>query len=1058
MTRLYRQRAGARPRAGAACITGLKTPGGARYSDLGDVAHDARNAVAGRLALSPCGAVTGGSPDGARDRGLLSADPGARLQAWQTRLASHFAQIAAIRREADWPVFALEHGLSASEREALMRDIRMCAAAGFATGAPLPWVVYAAEIGYEYSGYEYWQTFAQKTPELDKRYFTRISSLFAAFAETYHGAVPDGPWALWFRHIAWPITHGILPRDLQRQLAELLYDASMSFRAETFSSAEALGRHLQARCNVYSSRFRQFAENTTLLGQIALALLLQDAVDAPGGSAGTILHANALARIVEDLNRERDARQWLADARSAARFRVRGLSRIPLRERAAHSVPSGDRSGDPHDGTASLPQPHFILREEAADRWQIRLQLPNLAHLAQRSHRTREILARTQGRVAGAAVPVLATRRIIQDAVPTVALSTWPASQTQLLTFEGAPPELNAVLRASFRMDAAERWLFSIGSDGQARELGTRVLRAGASYLLLQKAETRNPVAGLGLRAVRVACSGIYGLRIDVPENVTDALVDVLSILGLKVARTLDVWPAGLPVVQWSDDGQAEWVTGQPIVLGVRADHPLTRLTVTIDGMRQTAIKIAADAAPGAPLFVQLPYLAAGQHCIAVMAHTTGSVEEAAVEASVCRAAPPGLSGELLCIVREPRTVAAGQTGALSFAVLPAAPSLEDVWDDRVEIHVAAPGSATIRGCVTLRGVGREELFKRSLSLPSPCDTLAWRSEFAAIRKAAEAKYDEAQTCVLEFDGGVLGRGRVTAERDFTPLRWAVRANARRVVLIDSRGCVDLSVCTIPCAAPSLEQSVDATVALDGIEVRDGGALVVARAGTLEVVTVVVPPQRITSLSALSGERPCVAVPPRDASSIFALARVTSLWERARLAGNSLAAVRRTAVVEALVASISICVAGERWARAEDVLRDRGPQAAVNLLQGLVANRPDERAIAGVLANRVASTADASLVEAGSVFLDALTPFIPASDLDVLAPFALRFAASPGEARAFVDELSDAGSDSIMRERALIASLLATPVVLRAARYFIVASRALASAEERDHRALPWGH
>jgi hypothetical protein len=954
-------------------------------------------------------------------------------------------------------VFALEHGLSAAERDALMRDVRMYASAGLDHVAPLPWIVYAAEIGYEYSGYEYWQTFALKTPELDRRHFTRISALFTGFAETYHGAVPDGRWALWFRHIAWPITHGILPQDLQRQLAALLYDASMSFRVETFASAETLGRHLQARCSAYSSRFRQFSENTPLLGQIALALLLQDAADVLGGAAGTVLHAGTLARIVEDLNRERDARQWLADARSAARYRVRGLSRIPLRGRITDSGFHGDRTHEPSSGTEPLPRPHFLLREEAPDRWQVRLQLRNVAQLAAQSPRSKDTLSRAQGRVAGAAVPILATSRIIREAAPTVTLSTWPAPQTQLLTFEGAPPELDAALRASFRMGAGESWLFGIGSDGEARELATRVLRAGASYLLLKKTETLNPAGGLGMRPVRLTCSGIYGLRIDVAADVSDALIDVLAILGLEVAQTLEVWPAGLPAAQWSGDGQAEWVTGQPIVLGVRTDHRLTRLMITISEVWQTEIAVATDAAPGAPIFIQLPFLASGPHRVAVVAHTAADTEKAEARVPERQAAPTGLKGELCCIIREPRTAAAGQAGAISFATLPTSPSLEDVWEGRIELHVAAPGSASIRCSVTLRGFGGLELFKRPLSLPSPCDTQTWRREFAAIRKAAEMKYDDAQVCVLEFDAGALGSARVTAERDFTPLRWTVRANGHQAVLIDSQGCADLTVCTMACAAPSHEQPGDLAVALDGLSIPNGGALVVARSGTLEAATVIVPQQRITSLGALSGERPHVPMPARDAASILALARMAALWERARLAGSALASARRAAVVEALVARITGVVAGGRWTDAEELLRERGPRAAADMLRGLVPNRPDERVMTVVLTERIAPTVTASVAQADRVLVDSLARCVRAPNLEVLARYALRLAASPGEAHILVDEVGEMGGTPETRERVLIEGLLGCPVVLRAARYFVVATRVLVGTSEREHLPLPWG-
>jgi hypothetical protein len=413
------------------------------------------------------------------------------------------------------------------------------------------------------------------------------------------------------------------------------------------------------------------------------------------------------------------------------------------------------------------------------------------------------------------------------------------------------------------------------------------------------------------------------------------------------------------------------------------------------------------------------------------------------------------LRGELYCAIREPRTVAAGQAGALSFAILPAVPSLEDMWEDRVEVHIAAPGSASIKCSVALYGIGRQKHFERSLSLPALSDTQAWRREFAAIRRGAESLYDDTQRCVLEFDAGAKGRCRVIAEREFTPLRWVVRASGQRAVLVDSQGCTNLTVYTSPCAAPSIERVLEPTVALDGVAVTEGGALVVARSGSLEAATVVVPPQRVTSLGALAGEQPQVPPANRDAASIGNLVRTAALWQRARLAGSSLAEIRRAAVVEALVARITIAVAGGRWTEAEDVLRKRGARDARDLMRSLVAYRPDERAVP-IMIERIAPHVGARVVQADRALLEALTPFVRVRNLETLAPFALRLASSPREARRFAEKVGDSGGTGQSGERLLIEGLLGCPVVLRAARYFVVATRALAGTDENQGRPLPW--
>src|SRR5687767_9824198 len=90
----------------------------------------------------------------------------ARLEKLHSRLAEHFAGLHEQRLSlGNWPLFALEHGLSSSEIYVLKADIHEQLLRNTAFGTTwLPWIVYAAEIGYVYSGREYWQTFEEQTP------------------------------------------------------------------------------------------------------------------------------------------------------------------------------------------------------------------------------------------------------------------------------------------------------------------------------------------------------------------------------------------------------------------------------------------------------------------------------------------------------------------------------------------------------------------------------------------------------------------------------------------------------------------------------------------------------------------------------------------------------------------------------------------------------------------------------------------------------------------------------------------------------------------------------
>jgi len=156
------------------------------------------------------------------------------LSRLNTNLDIHFRDLHK-RRQAlggNPPVFALEHGLSCTDLEYLKASVREAVARGFGShywrSTWLPFIVYAAESGYDYVGNEFWPRFEQLTPGWavhgDR---DRIREWFRRFSYEYGGAVPQGAFAENFTIISWPITHAVLPVYLQRYLAQLLYEFRM---------------------------------------------------------------------------------------------------------------------------------------------------------------------------------------------------------------------------------------------------------------------------------------------------------------------------------------------------------------------------------------------------------------------------------------------------------------------------------------------------------------------------------------------------------------------------------------------------------------------------------------------------------------------------------------------------------------------------------------------------------------------------------------------------------------------------------------------------------------
>jgi hypothetical protein len=604
------------------------------------------------------------------------------LAEWQERLRRHFEELRQQRTAAvgDKPLFALEHGLSAPEFDDMAAAVRahVCAAPP-SKDHSLPWIVYAAELGYDYSGDEYWQTFEEKTPGWNirgDRYWLR--SRYQSFQKTFGGAVPSGPWAAHFTIICWPITHAILPQDLQRQLARILYEMRHSFSAELFEVPERLGKFIRDRSWNATSRFQQLVQEPQLVGQLAAALLLQ-------GQFGTrgLIDSLTLQRIGQDLDRERRAREWLRGARRFAqeRAKVRGLA--SGRDVGASPVRSRD---DARAEIAALAiEPRLVLRPTAPDasRWDLSIEIPDLSHLMFRFPNARDVLTGSRCVVAGTSGRPLARGRLLHSA-QRIQLSRWPREDEVLLQFEQADEQLEYLLRTECLLRPGPSWLFRVASDGLAYESRSLRVRPGQHYILV-RAEGLMTSSDLA-RRVELECEGVDAWLLDLPEAITPDWEDAIRRLGLRQAKAVEVWPAGLGAVVWDGEGHAEWLASERPCIAIQTDHATSGLLVSMGTEPSRSLEFTT-VTPGEPIFVQLPDLPVGVHKVRVSTRSATADEKALGDLDV------------VMRIREARPWSPGVSphGPLVVAIEPVAPTLEELWEGRVEVTVRGPAGRRLR-------------------------------------------------------------------------------------------------------------------------------------------------------------------------------------------------------------------------------------------------------------------------------------------------------------------------------------------------------------------------
>ena len=926
----------------------------------------------------------------------------AALTGLQDKLLAHFRSLAAVRERSGFPIFALEHGMTEAELQHVQSLLRERQKARLSSASFwLLWGVYASEAGYDYTGDEYWPSFEKQTPNWQYHDRPKVKSWLGRFQRSFNGVEPSGPWTEHFSIIAWPITHALLPRYLQRQFAKLLYD--LRFRLASASlDAASIGRLLAAHASYASTRFQAFLEQEELTGQIVAGLLRGESV-----YADDLIHPPTLKRIVADLERVRSSREWLNETRRVVSDRFKGIIGRGTYRPGSSATPGGPHSPGLPDTSRFVIRPDLFLRHAGDGKWSVLLLFKSLRPIAAASTALRVFLDRTRCRLNGAT-----------DWKPTGwllsgnrmgALRRWPDPDAPLIRFERADPLMDHLLESEYRLTPGPLWLFRVGRDGIARHIASSTARPGNDYIVVTTDGMPRDLPGL--TPCRLECEGVHAFRLAVPSQVPADATGRLSELGIDVARTIRVWPAGLPGRGWDGDGRTEWLTTESPCFGISPDHPLDALSFRLDAGSE---QVVATDPTGGPTFVRLPPLDAGTYLLTVEAHRSPTLDDAVTT--------PPAKGFARLAVREPEPWTPGVASHPGLIVTsdPFDASLDLLWRNELNLSVNGPEGFAVKVRLKLHTADGRQILSDPVhdSMAIPIAPDAWHRAFARFLddEIRAWKYLEAASCTLEIDGDSLGTCTLRFDHDPSPLRWALASRHRQtfVHLVDDSGKHDTApnVQFFSMERPLVDISLDADAARAESAVPAPGGLYLARHPPFHDAAVVsAPPTRLEDL----GVEPNVHIPtgPPAVRQAFGLLRV---WHNARQAGF-LVAVRRLQVTRCIFDAIFRSICGANWARAEIEFAKRpsSPDALKALL-----NLVDRHTRFG---HRLADQGDASESDGGvAARFTAEAGHLHVSQNRHLCSFALRFAAC--EHDVLTDPILD---DSV-------AQLVDNPVLLRGAR------------------------
>ena len=941
------------------------------------------------------------------------------LKYFHKRLDAHYRALHEQRQELEphAPVFAIEHDLDTAEFEMLQAAVQVAVARGFGVQNRawwLPFVAYAADVGYDYVGVDYWPPFAERTPGWEtlpgwnvSGNRRRIRTWFEQFADEYGGARPTGAWAAHFKNIAWPITHAVMPAYLQRQLAQLLYDFRASLSTDLLNDPDTLGAKLAARTGAYTARFRIFCSQHSLLGLVAVALL-------GGDDESPYLVRSTLRRIVEGLTSERQARRWLQRARqSAVRVRTTGFR------------PSSSRGpGSAGSRLPALSDPRLILKR-LEDGWQLFADLPDLTPLGARLPHLYDELRKLRAKIAGVDRPVAQGRLLFPGEQRLGAL---PAQGQPFIQLERGSDAVNDLIADQCRVTPGPWWVFRRRTSAHAIEVKGKFIRPGHTYFLLGQPDASPPEVPW-IQDLLLRLTDAHGFELTAPEQISDEHAAVLTRAGISILSGVAIRPVGLVPLAWDGEGAVEYLAGESVMLALRSERVPEKCVVIVDGGPPELIPWPAGKSQ---LYFAVDHLAVGVHDVAATL-LSGGVDT------------PVASGSVLVTIREPRfesgTSAAGE--GIRLLASPARPSLTDLWDRHAAIAIDGPPGTQAQLTVALKAVSGTEMARLRRTIELPLTEDEWRDFARRELRGSDLgnAYDEAESCEITVSRSGIGFATLACEREFSPLRWLLsklHSGGYEARLIDRTDGAATVVQLFEVSAPlvPVHKPADAPVASPA-----QGGLLCAISGELSAA-IILPPDPNQLWQQRGARRPYVQVGNKSTTEAMRLIRGHHAWSSADLPADPFAQRQQWRALEAITSELAGLIGGHRLAHQERLQRGRDLLDHLETMRVLVGELPEQQMIAQQIAMSFHRWADQPAVPVVEL-ANLIAPLVASSGmghtLDATR-FLVRLCSAPGRLIDWEEE---------ERDRFLECTLRA-PVLVRTVRFAVLGREAFRDSTEEE--------
>ena len=454
-------------------------------------------------------------------------------------------------------------------------------------------------------------------------------------------------------------------------------------------------------------------------------------------------------------------------------------------------------------------------------------------------------------------------------------------------------------------------------------------------------------------------------------------------------------------------------------MIGIHAEQTPATCVVTLDGQPQ------AMQWPGGQtdLLLRLDDLSIGTSEVSVtlMAESGKTIAE----------------GSIVVTVRDPQVRPDGATAGEGIRMLsdPAQPTLSDLWDGRAAISIDGPSSRPATLTVTLLSHTGEELTEIAQEVSLPVTPEGWSRTAAGIRADQRFKrhYDDAQSTRVTVSHSGIGFAALTCDRGFQPLRWhlASRRDGSHVArLIDrtdgAQAKVELFTVGEPLIPVPCPPSGD-------IAIPAQGGLLRAAAG--EATASALLPTQPNEVMRLRNTAPVVRGTSRTPHEVMRLAAAHLAWSTAERPADPFASRQCDMVLDAITRAIASLIGQSYWAGVERKMTHASDLTAfIGDMEACVGEISSHRKLADRIAHSLWDWSTPEALLTG--FTDALGGIMPGSktaENQDTARFVLTLSDQPGQ-------ILVGWSPSECED--LLAKVIASPVLLRAARFAVLGARA----------------